>query len=134
MLALLACLAFAGWQNREKIADWVEPDAPPVVEAAAAPAPVAPPAKAAAQSTTSKSRHADHCRAVDETACAGWHHLFTAREIGAAGYPEDVGSSAGEAGEAGEGHVRYYGRGGRPMDASKKRRRHRLDAYQRIGT
>ena len=54
VVALLAGLAFAGWQNREKIADWITPDAPPVVEAVAAPAPPAPPAKAAAQTTTSK--------------------------------------------------------------------------------
>jgi hypothetical protein len=49
VVALLAGLAFAGWQNREKIADWIAPAAPPpVVEAAAPAAPQAAPAAAEA--------------------------------------------------------------------------------------
>ncbi len=40
--ALLAGLAFAGWQNRAHIADWFAPDVPPVTQAAA-PAPVPAP-------------------------------------------------------------------------------------------
>lgn len=43
VVALLAGLAFAGWQNREAIGGWLAPAAPPVVEATApAPAPSPP--------------------------------------------------------------------------------------------
>ena len=52
--ALLAGLAYAGWQNRGQIADWVAPKAPPAITATA-PAPPAPPVKAATQTTTSKA-------------------------------------------------------------------------------
>jgi hypothetical protein len=57
VVALLAGLAFAGWQNREKIADWLAPAAPsPVVMASPPPPAPAPPApdKVVTDSTTRK--------------------------------------------------------------------------------